>query len=61
MEDPAYPIIRKAIKKRKYHLNLVKSYSAKMYMKSNVPLDEIPKKFIFSFADLNIYYNFALL
>ncbi len=47
MEDPAYQIIRKAIKKRKYHLNLVKSYSAKMYMKSNVTLDEIPEKFIF--------------
>ncbi len=46
MEDPAYPLIRKAIKKRKYHLNLVKSYSAKMYMKSNVTLDEIPEKFI---------------
>ncbi|MBL7104297.1 MAG: carboxypeptidase-like regulatory domain-containing protein [Bacteroidales bacterium] len=46
MEDPAYPIIRKAIENRKYHLNLVKSYSAKMYMKSNITLDEIPEKFI---------------
>jgi hypothetical protein len=45
VEDPAYPIIRKAIKNRKYHLNNVRSYSTKMYMKSNVTLDEIPEKF----------------
>ena len=44
-EDPAYPIIRNAIKMRKYYLNQVNSYSTKMYMKSNVTLDEIPEKF----------------
>ncbi|PKP34152.1 MAG: hypothetical protein CVU00_08050, partial [Bacteroidetes bacterium HGW-Bacteroidetes-17] len=44
-EDPAYPIIREAIKKRKYYLDLVHSFSAKMYMKSNIVLDEIPEKF----------------
>jgi len=44
-EDPAYPIIREAIKNRKYHLNNIKSYSTKMYMKSNITLDKIPEKF----------------
>lgn len=43
-EDPAYPIIREAIKKRKFHLDQVQSFSAKMYMKSNIELDEIPEK-----------------
>ncbi len=46
-EDPAYPIIREAIKKRKFHLEQVQSFSAKMYMKSNIELDEIPEKLFF--------------
>ncbi len=44
-EDPAYAIIRNAIEMRKYYLTQVESYSTKMYMKSNVTLDEIPEKF----------------
>ncbi|MCD4680141.1 MAG: DUF5686 and carboxypeptidase regulatory-like domain-containing protein [Bacteroidales bacterium] len=44
-EDPAYPIIRNAIAMRKHFLREVQSYSTKMYMKSNVTLDEIPEKF----------------
>ncbi|MBI9037608.1 MAG: carboxypeptidase-like regulatory domain-containing protein [Bacteroidales bacterium] len=44
-EDPAYPIIREAIKNRKSHLNNINAYSTKMYMKSNITLDEIPEKF----------------
>ncbi len=44
-EDPAYPIIRSAIAMRKYYLKQVESYSTKMYMKSNITLDEIPEKF----------------
>ena len=46
-EDPAYSIIHQAIKKRKHYLDLVHSFSAKMYMKSNVILDEIPEKIFF--------------
>ena len=46
-EDPAYEIIREAIKKRKYYFDLVHSFSAKMYMKSNIVLDEIPEKIFF--------------
>lgn len=44
-EDPAYPIIRQAIKNRKHYYDVVNSFSAKMYMKSNVTLDEIPQSF----------------
>lgn len=44
-EDPAYQIIRNAIAMRKYYLRQVDSYSTKMYMKSNITLDEIPDKF----------------
>lgn len=44
-EDPAYPIIREAIKNRKYHDELVHSFAAQLYMKSNVKLDEIPESF----------------
>ena len=32
-EDPSYPIIRKAIKKRDYYKNLLKSYEADLYVK----------------------------
>lgn len=43
-KDPAYSIIRNAVKKRKFHLNQVESYSANIYLKSNVRLDKIPEK-----------------
>ncbi len=46
-EDPAYPIIRRAISKRKYYDDIVQSFSAKMYMKSNITLTDIPEKFLF--------------
>ncbi len=46
-EDPAYPIIRQAIRKRKHYYDMVQSFSAKMYMKSNITLTEIPEKFLF--------------
>jgi len=43
-KDPAYGIIKNAQKKRKHHLNQVKSYTADIYMKGAARLNEIPKK-----------------
>jgi hypothetical protein len=42
-EDPAYPIIRKAIKKRKFYLNQVSSYSCRAYIKGLQRLKDMPK------------------
>ena len=47
-EDPAYAIIREAIKKRKYYQNEVKGYDCKVYIKGLQRLDERPEK-IFGF------------
>jgi hypothetical protein len=44
--DPAYSIIRKAIKKRKTYLNEVKAYSVDVYIKGLQRLLETPKKFL---------------
>ena len=46
-EDPAYPIIRAAIKKRKYYLNQVKSYGGDLYIKGVASFDELPEKMPF--------------
>lgn len=46
-KDPAYGIIKEAIKRRKQNLENVQSYSADIYMKSNVKMLEIPKKLPF--------------
>ena len=45
-EDPAYAIIRQAIKKRKSHLNEVKSYETEVYIKGLQKLLSAPKKFM---------------
>ena len=45
-EDPAYAIIRKAIKNRKKYLDEVKSFSCKSYVKSTQKLISYPKKFL---------------
>src|ERR1700712_2531478 len=45
-EDPAYAIIRKAIKKRKTYLNQVKTYSCEVYIKGLQRLLAAPKKFL---------------
>jgi hypothetical protein len=42
-EDPAYPIIRQAIKKRKFYLQQVNSYSCRAYIKGLQRLKDIPK------------------
>ena len=44
-EDPAYEIIRQAIKRRKQHLTEVKSYTADVYIKGVQKLVGAPKKF----------------
>jgi hypothetical protein len=45
-EDPAYAIIRKAIKKRKSHLNEVDAYTCEVYIKGLQKLLAAPKKFL---------------
>jgi hypothetical protein len=45
-EDPAYAIIRKAIKKRKTYLNEVKAYTCDVYIKGLQKLLDAPKKFL---------------
>lgn len=45
-EDPAYEIIRKAIKKRKTYLNEVNSFSCDVYIKGLQKLLDAPKKFL---------------
>ncbi len=42
-EDPAYPIIRQAIRKRKYYLQQVNSFSCRAYIKGLQRLKDIPK------------------
>lgn len=45
-EDPAYEIMRKAIKNRKKHLNEVTAYSNNVYIKGLQKLVAAPKKFL---------------
>jgi hypothetical protein len=45
-EDPAYAIIRKAIKKRKEHLNEVNAYACEVYIKGLQKMLAAPKKFM---------------
>jgi len=45
-EDPAYAIIRKAIKRRKAHLNEVNAYTCEVYIKGMQKLLAAPKKFM---------------
>ncbi|MGN6397625.1 MAG: DUF5686 and carboxypeptidase regulatory-like domain-containing protein [Mucilaginibacter sp.] len=45
-EDPAYAIIRKAIKNRKKHLNEVDAYNCEVYIKGLQKLLAAPKKFL---------------
>jgi hypothetical protein len=44
-EDPAYPIMRKAIKKRRTYANQVNEYSCQSYIKGLQRLISIPEKF----------------
>lgn len=43
-EDPAYPIIRNAIKKRKFHLEQVRSFQTGIYLKGVARSRKLPEK-----------------
>lgn len=43
-EDPAYAIIRNAIRLRKYHRDEVNAWSARVYMKGVARMDKVPSK-----------------
>lgn len=43
-EDPAYEVIRQAIKKRNYYNNIVESYSCDVYVKGNNKILQAPEK-----------------
>ncbi|WP_336514061.1 DUF5686 and carboxypeptidase regulatory-like domain-containing protein [Pollutibacter soli] len=45
-EDPAYEIIRNAIKKRPDYLKQVSAYQCDVYIKGQIKLNEFPKKFM---------------
>ena len=45
-EDPAYAIMRKAIKMRKHYMDEVDAYTCKAYVKSTQKLINYPKKFL---------------
>lgn len=45
-EDPAYEVMRKAIRMRKYYLNQVQSYSCNVYIKGLQRVTSYPKKFM---------------
>ena len=43
-EDPAYPIMRKAIAKREYYRNRLPDYKTQVYIKGRVELENVPEK-----------------
>jgi len=45
-EDPAYEIIRSAIKKREAHLNEIKKFKSQVYIKGQLQLRNYPKSFM---------------
>ncbi len=45
-EDPAYAIIRNAIKKRQFHLDQIKSFQTSIYLKGVVRSRKMPEKFM---------------
>ena len=45
-EDPAYEIIRNAIRKRNFYDNEVKSFEAEIYIKDIIKLKSLPSKFM---------------
>ena len=53
-KDPAYAVMKKAIDKRKFHLNQVDAYSSDIYIKSAVRLDEIPEKLPFFMKNVDM-------
>ncbi len=45
-EDPAYAVIRQAMKKRKFYLDQVKTFSCDVYIKGLQRMKKFPKKFM---------------
>lgn len=45
-EDPAYEIIRNAIKKREFYLNQLDKFQCEVYIKGQLRLRDFPKKFL---------------
>jgi len=45
-EDPAYPIIRKAMAKRKYYRDQVEAYECEVYVKGNIKFLDAPERFM---------------
>ncbi|MEL7118746.1 MAG: DUF5686 family protein [Bacteroidota bacterium] len=45
-EDPAYRVIREAIKKRKYYLNQIEQYTCEVYVKGNIKFLDAPEKIL---------------
>ena len=58
-EDPAYAIIRKAIKKRKQYLTEVEEYTSDVYMKGMQKVSSYPKKLLGQEIDLGPYMDTA--
>ena len=44
--DPAYEIIKQAIKKREFYLNEIKKFECEVYIKGQMQLRDYPKKFM---------------
>ncbi|WP_118952581.1 DUF5686 and carboxypeptidase regulatory-like domain-containing protein [Taibaiella helva] len=45
-EDPAYPIMRKVIEKRKYHADLIRTFETDVYLKGVLRMRSTPKKLL---------------
>lgn len=45
-EDPAYPVIRKAMEKRKYYRDQIPQYACDVYIKGNIKFLDAPEKFM---------------
>ena len=51
-EDPAYPIMRKAISMAPFYLKQIEGYESEVYLKGNLKIDKIPR-----LVDLSIRAN----
>ena len=45
-EDPAYPIMRKAIAKRNYYRDQIENFRADVYIKGVIQLEDVPEKIL---------------
>jgi hypothetical protein len=53
-EDPAYEIIRNAIRKRDYHLNEIENFQCEVYVKGILKLRDFPDKLFGKTVDLEL-------